>query len=776
MSGGLRLVIAAAIILGVGGQTDNTYTKDYSSFATQLRADKLDGYDPRVPPPMDREGPIKSGVDVDMSVDIFKLQNVDLAEGTLALKVWFRLVWVDQRLAWDPASYGGIRQTWYAAGDVPNIEANEIWSPDFSVYNSAVTIGGTMDAELARVSHNGQVRWARPGTMEVLCKYSDIVNFPLDKPECKIEIGGWALSGNYQGIRKANLTYNSIPARSSQSSYAKFLITGTTTEVKELFVPAYPDEKWPIMVGTIKMRRANWFSWILITTLPTIFLAYLATVVAFLPPECGERLGYGITLIVALEVGKVVLVGIIPVAGEILQNDILTLISVMICYFSLFETTIVLFLYYYEEKHLVPEWTIEAYKDTKVWFKECWKRRIAALQDSLEDMGEVMGKKQTKQTQKATRKLAKFEAQSEWDVLKANDPDDGKLDEWDDSGAAILYRSFRQWSLGHECKEPSSSDLELIWSNHYKREAKPATRLEESSVEDLNAAKTSGANETHVSPERSELRYELHNERKKTIERMRKVKSGENLDDDGLKRLLYFEELFFALDAKCQGWVDTEDLTRLLSYLALDMTASDRNHWALTADDSGDGKISRPEFLEICLEKLWTIPTPILVTAGKNFATAQKIVSDAPNNYWKEVARTIDAYYRIVLPVSYSLALSIIYNVSFDDGYTDEYYPMWEGFEYKRVFVNGPQALTMFILPIVIIVGGLSWFAMYRKANQRLKQKTADARKKSLEITKQSYKRQTTLGSASLGSLGSRLPKSGITAESVAVDVETSAS
>ena len=30
----------------------------------------------------------------------------------------------------------------------------------------------------------------------------------------------------------------------------------------------------------------------------------------------------------------------------------------------------------------------------------------------------------------------------------------------------------------------------------------------------------------------------------------------------------------------------------MLSYVALDMTASNRNHWALSADDSGDGKIS----------------------------------------------------------------------------------------------------------------------------------------------------------------------------------------
>ena len=56
-----------------------------------------------------------------------------------------------------------------------------------------------------------------------------------------------------------------------------------------------------------------------------------------IPIESGERLGYGITMLVAMEVGKFVLVGVVPISGEILQLMIITAISTLFCYFALFQ-------------------------------------------------------------------------------------------------------------------------------------------------------------------------------------------------------------------------------------------------------------------------------------------------------------------------------------------------------------------------------------------------------------------------------------------------------
>ena len=513
----LRILVASAHCHGAVAQT-NTYSKLFSSFTTQLRNDKLGSYDPRVAPPMNRDpaGPSQAGVDVDVEIDIFKLQRVDVAEGGLALKIWFRLLWTDERLAWDPAAYGGVTQTWYAAADVPNIELNEIWSPDLTVYNSAVTIGGSFDAEYARVEYDGRVSWSRPGTLELLCRYSDIVNFPLDHPECKFEVGGWAMDNGYQGIRSVNFTHDALSLSTTQPGYAKFSIVSTDADIISHEYEAFPDENWPVVIATIRLKRVNWFSWILITTLPTIFLTYIAMLVPFLPPECEERLGYGITLIVAIEVGKLVLVGVIPVAGEVLQNDLLTGVSVLICYISLFESCTVLYLHYHEERNLMPSWFVMAGKEIKKWFKDTMQKKAEALKDTLADgldaLGEIQGKRASTSDKKKAKKIQKLAELSEWDVLKANDPDDGALDEWDDSGAAILYRSFVQWTNGVESTQPWSGDLELIWAKHYRR---------------------------------------MHGRTSKEFVEKMTVAEGDQLGDDELRRLLFFEKLFFDLGLCC---------------------------------------------------------------------------------------------------------------------------------------------------------------------------------------------------------------------------------
>ena len=53
---------------------------------------------------------------------------------------------------------------------------------------------------MARVSHDGQVFWTRPGTLDVLCRFSGLANFPYDTLSCPIEIGGWLSGGETQGL------------------------------------------------------------------------------------------------------------------------------------------------------------------------------------------------------------------------------------------------------------------------------------------------------------------------------------------------------------------------------------------------------------------------------------------------------------------------------------------------------------------------------------------------------------------------------------------------
>ena len=49
-----------------------------------------------------------AGTDVQLQLRVFKLDSIDINAGSLQVKVWVRMQWVDERLAWNSSEYGGL--------------------------------------------------------------------------------------------------------------------------------------------------------------------------------------------------------------------------------------------------------------------------------------------------------------------------------------------------------------------------------------------------------------------------------------------------------------------------------------------------------------------------------------------------------------------------------------------------------------------------------------------------------------------------------------------
>ena len=313
-----RSLLAKQGVLPPGWRSMTSPPGVYSVCASELRTDKLgteSGYDVRVPPssirrgsPFDGEHPrdtdqyAQTGTDVYVSIRAYKFQDIDITQGTMQLKTWLRMWWSDPRLAWDPAEYGGLDKTFYVASVNSNLETEEIWSPDIELYNSKTTIAESFDASLAEVDDKGNVYWVRQGSLQVLCKFSDVVNFPDDKPLCHFEMGGWMYSEQFQGI------YLKEPDEldaddgfffdnqevTSQPSYAQFRISPENGTSATLVNYSYGSNwQYPVILATVRVERVNTTSWELLITFPTIFLACLSILVCFVKMSASERLSFG---------------------------------------------------------------------------------------------------------------------------------------------------------------------------------------------------------------------------------------------------------------------------------------------------------------------------------------------------------------------------------------------------------------------------------------------------------------------------------------------------
>ena len=227
----------------------------------------------------------------------------------------------------------------------PTSMNSEIWVPDVAPYNSYYSMADTLDPAPLRVLSDGRVYLSRPGNLDVMCKFSGLVAFPFDVLKCQIEFGGWLMSAGHQGLLLGG-GGTAVPGSGFQfaaqeatsgSSYQEFTIANVTAERVNYVYPCCPNEPWPAILYTVSLDRANSFYTVVIV-LPTMIITVLSFAVFFLPPESGDALGYGITIIVVVILMQVVMIDFLPICAELLWINWFILSNTFFCMLSLFQS------------------------------------------------------------------------------------------------------------------------------------------------------------------------------------------------------------------------------------------------------------------------------------------------------------------------------------------------------------------------------------------------------------------------------------------------------
>ena len=143
----------------------------------------------------------RTGVPIETNINFHSVSSVDVVNSVMDLVVWFRMVWVDPRLTWDPAEYGGLNKTWFWLG---GSETSEIWTPDIELWNLEEGLSDSLEDTFARVHNDGTVWWSRPGHLRPSCSFTGLTPFPFDTLACTMEFGSWAYSGKFLRMKLYN--------------------------------------------------------------------------------------------------------------------------------------------------------------------------------------------------------------------------------------------------------------------------------------------------------------------------------------------------------------------------------------------------------------------------------------------------------------------------------------------------------------------------------------------------------------------------------------------
>ncbi|XP_069105818.1 acetylcholine receptor subunit alpha-like [Argopecten irradians] len=276
MKGDKRIIILFIIchchmILPVMGSVENM---------TRLMADVFSNYSRDVRPAKD------TGDTVTISTTLFLLSILDVDEvaGSITLSGGLTIFWLDYRLAWQPADYGGISYLM--------VNSSKIWVPNlFLMTSSAEMEKFSLHEYDIRIRDTGLLNVSAGKLMRSTCSI-DMTYFPVDSQKCSMIIVPWGYLPT-----EVNLTtmYPTFETRYF-SPNGEWSVDDTSAEMFD-----DPDYVSNAVVFTLTLKRRSAY-FIISMLVPVYILCFLNPFVFLLPASSGERISYTITMFLSLAV------------------------------------------------------------------------------------------------------------------------------------------------------------------------------------------------------------------------------------------------------------------------------------------------------------------------------------------------------------------------------------------------------------------------------------------------------------------------------------------
>lgn len=276
--------------------------------------------------------------DVYLDFYLLNLQEIDAVEGTVSLTGYFQVSWNDPNLVWDGAAYNYIYSM--------QVPENTIWTPPLINTNSAreMKLLG-IEGLLATVVYDGNITWYPGQNLKFSCNI-DTTYFPFDEQECGLSFIAWGY-GAYD-----LLLYSSFKTAQTQlyNENSEWDLLRTSVQISNSI-------SGNIATFTFAFKRKPVF---LVTTLilPASLLSLLNIAVFLLPQDSGERVGFSITLLLAVVVYLTIAQGLLPATATPRLSSIYILLMINLITSGLILVSVIISakFYYKPEKIKVPKW------------------------------------------------------------------------------------------------------------------------------------------------------------------------------------------------------------------------------------------------------------------------------------------------------------------------------------------------------------------------------------------------------------------------------------
>ncbi|XP_076750264.1 nicotinic acetylcholine receptor alpha7 subunit isoform X2 [Xylocopa sonorina] len=273
-----RWTLMAAIALAASGLVNG------GSHEKRLLSDLLDTYNVLERPVGNESEPLV----LSFGLTLMQIIDVDEKNQLLITNLWLKLEWNDVNMRWNTSDYGGVTDL--------RIPPHRLWKPDVLMYNSADEgFDGTYPTNIV-VKNDGTCLYVPPGIFKSTCKI-DITWFPFDDQRCEMKFGSWTYNGFQLDLQLQNESGGDISSFITNGEWDLLGVPGKRNEIR---YNCCPEPYIDITFVVIIRRRTLYYFFNLIV--PCVLIASMAVLGFTLPPDSGEKLSLGVTILLSLTV------------------------------------------------------------------------------------------------------------------------------------------------------------------------------------------------------------------------------------------------------------------------------------------------------------------------------------------------------------------------------------------------------------------------------------------------------------------------------------------
>lgn len=267
------------------------------------------------------------------------LQEIDEVTGTVFIRGYFNISWVDFNLQWMPEKYGNATSI--------TLPQHKIWKPPLVFANSVekVELIRIKDSCIS-VTNTGIVTWM-PGSSIVFSCSINSVYFPFDKQTCRLLVVVWGYSDKEIKITPAiDRVVTNYQIANNEWEITKTNVTTITIA-----------EGVPEISFVFQFKRRPTF-YVLNLLVPSMLMAMLNICVFLLPPDSGERVGFAVTLLLSVIVFLTIAQKLLPATTiPRLPYLCVALVCSMVMSGSIVVSVIIgCWLHYRKDIHPIPKW------------------------------------------------------------------------------------------------------------------------------------------------------------------------------------------------------------------------------------------------------------------------------------------------------------------------------------------------------------------------------------------------------------------------------------